>query len=306
MAHEKLTDRPLLSKGQAALTDLVHIVDVSDNTPDAAGNSKKATIDTLRQAILSGGATDPAFSEVLATNANGDVVWTAISQVVTEDYVNAIVDGSGGEITIAQLTGPTGLIGDINGDGQTGASDLLLLLSSYGDSGPPAYPVRVDWDVNAGGYTTLTTSDTNVKVSTSYNATVMPAHAVTINTSTNIIQSTKPANAGNNRTQKLQGVVKIFNTVANVTVEVKGVVTKTNTASDTQTFELPLFQGILTTAKESGTPHTFPFDVTFLNSNTNFGATLANVTDIDIEVKANTSGEGVVSVRVDDFIAENT
>lgn len=308
MAHEKVTDRPTLAKGNVATNDVLHVVDVSDNAVDADGNSKQATVEAVREAILTGANyTTEALREVLATTAAGEVTWTHITEIITADYINDIVDDSDGDLTVAMLTGPTGLIGDLNGDGQVGASDLLAMLAVYGDSGPPSQPVRVDWETNTGGYTTVATSDTPLAVSPSYNATVMAGHSATIDTANDQILTTKPTNLGNHRTQKLTGTIRILNTAANVTVEVKGIVTKTNTAGDTQSYTKTLFAGILEQALDVHPGHTFTFDEEYLSSNTRFGSpNPLYVTDIDVEIKANYSGEGTVSVRIDEFEAENT
>lgn len=58
MAHEKLTDRVALTT--AASDDVLHIVDVSDNGTDAAGNSKKITKANLFAGVAFSVNSEPA------------------------------------------------------------------------------------------------------------------------------------------------------------------------------------------------------------------------------------------------------
>lgn len=294
MAHQKLTDRPGLTSPQ--LNDVVHVVDVSDTTADAAGNSKQAALTLIRELFLAGGNTSTPDTQVLTTKASGAVDWTHIADVLTEELVD-LITGTGG-VTVANLTGTTSnIVGDLNDDGQVGATDLLLLLSGYGEIGEPPVPIRVDWDTNQSGYTTVATTNTNLSISSSYNASVLGGYGTNVDLVNKKVTHTRPAAASNLQSSFIDGTLKVYNTVADITIEVTGKLTRTNALGSSDVITRQLFAGILTEAKDSGTPHE-------LDVSANFGSVAAplngeEITDLDFEIVATTSGEGTVSMRMD-------
>ena len=102
---------------------------VTLNAASLAGESNgDGTLAMLTFEVIAAKASTLTLSDVLLTNSAGS---TFVPNVET-----------------AEITGPTGLKGDINGDGTVNIADLVLVASSLGQTGQNAADVNADGVVN--------------------------------------------------------------------------------------------------------------------------------------------------------------
>ncbi|MDE0484095.1 MAG: leucine-rich repeat domain-containing protein [Candidatus Poribacteria bacterium] len=99
------------------------------NAASLAGESNgDGTLATLTFEVIAGKASTLTLSDVLLTNNAGST--------------------SAPQVENAEITGPTGLKGDVNGDGTVNIADLVLVASNLGKTGQNAADVNGDGQVN--------------------------------------------------------------------------------------------------------------------------------------------------------------
>lgn len=119
MANERLTDKTELNDG-IAVSDLVHLVDVSDTTDNAAGSSKKVQLGNLLKKI--------SFVSILGCLVYRTGSSTNISAIQSGDWV-IYMSTANDRLTIGIATGAiTTIPSDLDGANFTKFYDGSSLL----------------------------------------------------------------------------------------------------------------------------------------------------------------------------------